>query len=101
VVFGQLLSRQLHREEQVFFPLSFLLSQGSHHAIHVIEHVIVDCDNVMQCDCMPLGHPQGPILEWPQYFHDVLHNCPLILSCEQWLVSGVFWVLRPLTCEFP
>jgi len=40
----------------------------------------------MQCDCMPLRHPQGPISEWPQYFHDILHNRPLILSCEQWPV---------------
>jgi len=60
VVFGQLLSSWLHSEEQVFLSLCLLLDLRSHHAIHVIEHVIVHCDNMMQCDCMPLQHPKGP-----------------------------------------
>jgi len=48
----------------------------------VIEHVIVHCNNMMQCDCMPLRHPNGPISKLPQYFHDILDTRPFILSCE-------------------
>jgi hypothetical protein len=54
VVFGELLSSYLHSEEQVFLPWSLLLGQSSHHAVHVIEHVLVHSNNMMQCDCMPL-----------------------------------------------
>jgi hypothetical protein len=56
--------------------LSLLLGQSSHHAIHVIEHVIIHCDNVMQCYSMPLRHSKCPISKWPQYFHDILDNRP-------------------------
>ena len=66
----------------------------------MIEHVIVDCDNMMQRDCMPLQHPEGPVSEWPQNFHDVLDNGPFILCCEEWLVFTVFWILVPLAGEF-
>ena len=31
--------------------------------MHMMQHVIVDSDNVMQCDRMPLQQPQGPELE--------------------------------------
>jgi len=90
VVLGQLLSSWLHSEELVFLPRRFLLSQGLHHAIHVIEHVIVYCDDVMKCDGMPLRHGQGSISKSPPYFHDILHNRPFILSCEKWPVLRVF-----------
>jgi len=53
----------------------------------------------MQCYSMRLWHPQGAILELPQYFHDILHNGPFILSCEKWPVISVFWILEPLCCE--
>jgi len=82
VVFGTLLWSELHREEQVFFPLSLLLGQSSHHAIHVIGHAIVQYDTVIQCDCVPLRYPMGPISKCREYFHDILDNCPVILSCE-------------------
>jgi len=100
VIFGQLLTTSLNSEEQVFLPLSLLLSKSLHHAIHLIEHFIVHCDNVRQCDCMPLWDPHGPISEWPQYFHDILHNGPFILCCEEWPVFTVFWIMQPLACEF-
>jgi len=100
VVFGQLLSSHLHSEEQVFLPLSLLLCQRSHDAIQMIELVIVHCDNVMQWDWMPRRHPQGPISKWPQYFHNIPHNGPYILSCEKWPVITGFWILEPLACEF-
>ena len=40
----------------------------------MMEHVIVDYDNVMQCDWMPLRDPRGPVLESPQNFPEVLGN---------------------------
>ena len=55
----------------------------------------------MQCDYMPLWHPQGPISEWPQYFYDILHIRPFILCCVEWLVIAEFWTVKPLGCEFP
>jgi len=100
VVFGQPLSIYLHSKEQVFHPWSLLPGQSSHHAVHVIEHVVEHCDNVMQCDSMSLRHPQGPISQWPQYIHHILHNGPLILSCAKWLTIRAFWILEPLACEF-
>jgi len=53
-VFGQLLSTKLHSEEQVFLPWGLLLSQRSDHTVHMIEHLIVHCNIVMQVGCMPL-----------------------------------------------
>jgi len=100
VIFGQLLSSQLHGEEQVSLSWSGFLSQSSHHTIDVIEHIIIHCDNVMQCDSMSVQHPQGPISEWPQHFHDILQNGPFILSCEEWPIIAVFWVFKPLVWEF-
>jgi len=67
----------------------------------MIEHVILHCDNMMQCDCMPLWHPEGPISKWPQYLHDILHKGPFIMSCEKWPVIRVFWILKPLMYQFP
>jgi len=99
-IIGQHLSSLLHGEAQVFLPLSLYFSQSSPHAIHVIEHIIVHCDNMIQCDCMPFRHPQGPISEWPQLFDEILHNGPFILSCEECRVIALFWVFRPLSCEF-
>jgi len=57
----------------------------------MIEHVIVGCDNVMHCDHMSLRHPQGPVLEWPQNFHDVLDNGPFIMCCNR--VAGIHRIL--------
>jgi len=101
MVFWQLLSSELLSEEQVIFPWSVLLGQSSHYAVEVIEHVVVHSDNVMQCDCMPSWHPQGPISKWPQYFHDIVHNGPLNLSWEKWLVISGFSIVEPLACQFP
>jgi hypothetical protein len=33
-------------------------------------------------------------------FHDILQKLPLILRCEEWPVIAVFWVFKPLGCEF-
>jgi len=100
VIFGHLRLSKLHSEEQVFLPWSLFLSQSWHHAIHAIEHIIVHWDDMMQCDCMPSRHPQGPISIWPQHFHNILHNGPFILSCEEWPVIAVYWVFKPLAREF-
>jgi hypothetical protein len=48
----------------------------------VVEHVIVPCDNIIQCDCVPLQHPKCQISKWPQYFHVIHDNRPVILRCE-------------------
>ena len=76
------------------------LSQSSHFAIHVIEQIIVHSDNMVQCDFLPLRYPQGPISEWPLHFHDLLHIGAFILGCEEWLMIAVFWVCKPVKCEF-
>jgi len=55
----------------------------------------------MQCDCMALWPPHGPISEGPQHFDIILHNGPFILCCEEWPVLTELWILKPLTCEFP
>jgi len=56
----------------------------------MIEHVIVDGDDIMQSHCMYFRHLQGPVSEWPQNFHNVLDNCLFILCCEEWPVIAVF-----------
>jgi len=66
----------------------------------MIECGIVDCENVMQCDRMPLRHPLGAITECPQIFPDVIDNGPFILCCKDWLVITVLWILEPLAGEF-
>ena len=99
IIFGQLLSSNLHRDEQVLLPLSLLHRESPHNAIHVIKHVILHCDTVMQCDCMCLRHPQGPISEWPQFFHDILANRRFILCCEWWLIMAIFWISELLAGE--
>jgi len=62
----------------------------------MIEHVIVDCDDMMHCDCMALRHPQGLISEMRHNFDDVLDNGPFILGWEEWPVFTVFRILEPL-----
>jgi len=49
----------------------------------------------MQFNWIPLLHRQGPILEWPQNFHDIYDNGPVILCCEKWRVIAVLWSLEP------
>ena len=65
IIFGQLLPRKLHRKLSVIILLWLFLCQISHHAIHMIERVIVDSDDVMQSKSIPCQHPQGPVPEWP------------------------------------
>ena len=88
------------RQRSSLHSRSLLLGLSGRQAIHVIEHGIVHCDDVMRCDCMPLRHPQGPISEWPQHFPDILHNGPFILGCAGWPVIAVFWVFKPHAGEF-
>ena len=88
--FRKLLSSKLDSEEHVFIWLSLLLRQSLHHAILMMEHVIVHGDNMLQFDCMPLRHPKGQILTWPQYLHDILDYRPFILSCELQPVFTIF-----------
>jgi len=80
--FGQLLSCKLHSKVSVFCRLSLHLISSSHNAIHMIDHEIVLCDDVMQSDCMPFRHPQGPVSECDWNFNDVLDNGPFIMCCE-------------------
>jgi len=48
------LSRKLHCEVSVFLRLSLLDSYSSHNASHMIAHVIVHGDDVMQSSGMRL-----------------------------------------------
>jgi len=100
IIFRHLLTGKLHGEKQVCHPLSLLLSHSSHNAIHMIENVIVYCDNLMQCHCMPLCHPQGPISDWLQYFDDILDNHLFALYCEEWPDIIGLWIVEPLAGEF-
>ena len=55
----------------------------------------------MQCDCLPLRHPQSPISEFPQHLYDILHDGPFISSCEKWEIIIVFWIVKAHLCESP
>ena len=92
IVFGQHLSSYFHSEEQVFLLLSLLLAQRLNYTVHVIKHVVLYCYNVIRCNCMPFRHPQGPVSEWPQHFHDIDNNRPFVLSHKEWPVFTVFWI---------
>jgi len=100
ILFGQLLSRNLHGKVYVFHRLSLLLSYCLHNIIHMMEHVIVDSDNVMQSNRMPCHHPQGAVLESSQNIHDVLDSGLFILCCEEWPGIIVCCILEPLGGEF-
>jgi len=77
-----------------------LLSQSSHNAITVIEYVIVHRDNKMQCDSMPLWHPQGTISDWRQNYHDVHDKDPFIPCYEDSPVITDCWILEAIVGEF-
>jgi len=77
---------------------SFLVKLGWHHQYD--RTVIVDCDNLMQCDHMPPWHPEGPDLEWPQNFRYLLINGSFILCGEEQPLFTLFWILEPLLGEF-
>jgi len=66
----------------------------------MIEHFVIDCDDLIQCDWMPLRHQPGPILEWPYNFHHILDNGPFMLCWEEWPVITVFRTMEPLAGEF-
>jgi len=83
----------------VYLPLSLRLSQSSQNANHMIEHVLVDTDNMMQSYHMPIPYPQGPVSEWLQNIHNTLDNGPFILCCEEWPVITVFWIIKPFVGE--
>ena len=100
IVCGQLLSRKLHSKVSIFLPPGFHLSQTSQNAIHMVEHVIMDSDNMMQCDRMCFRHPQSPVSEWHEQFHEVLEDCPFIHCCVESPVFAVFWILQTLAGEF-
>jgi hypothetical protein len=100
IIFGQHLPRTVPSKEQVFLPLWLFLGQSSHLAIHVIKHVIVYSDDVMQSNSMPFRHRQGAVPDWPYDHNDILFNSPFILSCEEWPVFAIFWVFKPLVCGF-
>jgi hypothetical protein len=57
--------------------LSLLLSQSLHNAIRMSEHDIVENDDVIQSNNMPLRYPNRPELEWPEHFHYVLRHLVL------------------------
>jgi len=99
IIFGWLLARKLHGKELVFLPLSVLLSQCSHHAIHMVEHVIVHSDGMMQSNSISFRHPKHPVLEWPSHFDHILDDGPFILRCVDRSVITVFWILVPLGGE--
>jgi hypothetical protein len=80
--------------------MEFFLSQSPYIATQMVEHVIVDCEIVMQCDCMPHWPPQVPISEWPQNIDYLLNNDPFILCGNDWLGITACLFLEPLTGEF-
>jgi len=96
---GQLMSSQLHSEEQFIFPFSLLLNHSSPLDIHTIEYVSEYWGQEMQCECMPLCHPHSPILKLPHYFDDILHNGPCNISWENWHAITWFGILEPLANE--
>jgi len=67
----------------------------------MMKDTIVDCDNVMQCEFMPVRHLQGPVSEWPQNFHNILDHGTFILCSEDWPAFTGFWILERLAGEFP
>jgi len=100
IIFDQRLLCTLHSNEYVFLPLCLCLGQSSHHAIHVIKHVIVDSDDdVMQSTGMPFQHLQDAVPEWSQNVHGILDNSQLILSCEEGPVFAILKVFKQLGCE--
>jgi hypothetical protein len=106
IVFEQSLSRYFHREQQAFLPWILLVNQSSHHTVHMIKHLIVHSDHIVECDCIPLWFPQGPILKWHQYFHDVLHNGPFIfwtVACNQriWDFGAIRLWIPLIGCHAP
>jgi hypothetical protein len=81
--------------------LSLLLGQSWHHAIHVIENVIVESDDVMESNSIPFRHPLGPETELPQNVYDKLESGPLILYGEELPVIPVVLNLNPIAHKFP
>ena len=49
---------------------------------------------------MAFQHPQGPVSECHQNFHDVLDDGPFMPCWEEWLVFAIVGVIKPLACEF-
>jgi len=66
----------------------------------MIEHVIVNSDNMMQSNYIPFQHPQGAILEWLYNIHDILNNGQLNLWCEEWPRMSVFGIVEQLAVGF-
>jgi len=100
IVFGQRVAHNLYAEVLVFLPFCVLLSQSSHNAIHMIEPVIVNRNDMMQSNCMRFRHLQGPVSEWLRNIHDVFDDHPVILCCEECPVISKIWILQPLAGEF-
>jgi hypothetical protein len=100
ITFGQLLSSEFHIKHQVCLWLSLHLSHSSRNTILMAEHVVVYWDNVKECDCRPLRQPQGLIVEYPYYNHDIIGNGLSVLCCEEWPVITVFWMLKLLAGQF-
>ena len=66
----------------------------------MIEHIIVDTDNVMQSKHLPFQHPQCRVLELPENFHDMPDDSSFILCCAGWLVLTILWIHEALVGEF-
>jgi len=81
-IFVQLLLSKLHCQVQVFFPFSLSPSWSDFNTIHMIKHRLVDSNNMIQCNCMPVCGLGGPGLEQLQNCLDILHIGPNILCCE-------------------
>jgi hypothetical protein len=89
----------VHSEIWEVFPISLVLSERSHNTLHLIVHVIVDSDDMMQSPRVPFQLPQGEVLESPTNVHDELHNSPFILCLEEWPVVTVCWIVERVADE--
>ena len=65
ILFGCLVPRKLHDKVYFFRLVCLLLGQSMQHSVHLITHVIVDSDDMMQSNGMRFQHPLGPVPEWP------------------------------------
>jgi hypothetical protein len=83
IIFAQLLSCNVHREVYIFIPIYLLHSQYSHNTVHMVQHVIVHRNDMMQSNCLRFRHPQGQVSEQPQIFSDVLDDSPFIQCCAE------------------
>jgi len=66
----------------------------------MMKHVIVDSDDEMESNHIPVWYPQGPVSQLPVMVHDILDDVLFIMCYEKWLVINESSILEPLTVKF-